>query len=380
MTLDIDCHKGTPAIAAEHRPRIVALVPACNEEDLIAQTLESLLMQTHRLDCIIVIANNCTDRTADIAREYAKRHDTVKVMELEHNKGKKAGALNQALSRLDPDEWDFVLQMDADTQLDHRLVDEGLREFQRDPELGGVGSRCFLKPRQGESSRWEYLLWCFQNIEYGFGDSRRIQNGGRTNILAGAVCIYRMDVLREVAAARIRRRVPGLVWPEDSLVEDYELTLDTQRLGYRTEVGMRMFSWTDAMTSVKELWDQRFRWYGGHAATLRKRKFASESWKESSVQLFYVSIILSRLFMILALLIVLLTVPITQIEPSWWWLTVFGLVMANYIRRFRYVRNRSVTQYFLMLTLIPLELYITWDQALTLLAYGRNVIKPSSSW
>jgi hypothetical protein len=93
-----------------------------------------------------------------------------------------------------------------------------------------------------------------------------------------------------------------------------------------------------------------------------------------------VSIILSRLFMILALLIVLLTVPITQIEPSWWWLTVFGLVMANYIRRFRYVRNRSVTQYFLMLTLIPLELYITWDQALTLLAYGRNVIKPSSSW
>lgn len=380
MTDAIDRHSGTTIPAAERPVRIVALVPACNEEVLIGETLESLLAQTRRVDSIVVVANNCTDRTAEIAREYAGRHDTIQVMELVENRGKKAGALNQALARLDPDQWDFVLQMDADTQLDHRLVEEGLREFQREPALGGVGSRCFLKPRRNGGSGWEHLLWCFQNIEYGFGDSRRIQNGGRTNILAGAVCIYRMGVLREVAAARALRGETGLVWPEDSLVEDYELTLDAQRLGYRTEVGLRMFSQTDAMTSVKALWNQRFRWYGGHAATLRKRKFSSESWKESVVQLFYVAIILSRFFMIFALVFVLWTIPIAYIEPSWWWLTVFGLVLANYIRRFRYVQNRSLTQYLLMLTLIPIELYITWDQALTLVAYGRNVIKPSSSW
>ncbi len=380
MTVATDRHRGTPAAGTGRPPRIVALVPACNEEALIAHTLDSLLMQSHRIDSIIVVANNCTDRTVEIAQEYTARHETIEVIEIKENRGKKAGALNLALSRLDPDQWDFVLQMDADTLLDHRLVQEGLHEFQRDPKLGGVGSRCFLKPLQEQGSRWEHLLWCFQNIEYGFGDSRRIQNGGRTNILAGAVCMYRMPVLQEVAADRARRRQLGLVWPEGSLVEDYELTLDTLRLGYRTEVGMRMFSWTDAMTSVKDLWDQRFRWYGGHAATLRKRKFAPESWKESVVQLFYVSIILSRLFMIFALAFALWTIPVAQIEPSWWWLMVFGLILANYIRRFRYVRNRSLAQYLLMLTVIPLELYITWDQALTLVAYGRNAIKPSTSW
>ncbi len=365
---------------AEHRARVIALVPACNEEELIAQTIESLLVQTHSLDHIVVIANNCTDRTVEIALEYAAQHDAIHVMEIKENKGKKAGALNQALARLDPGQWDFVLQMDADTQLDSRLVEEGLLEFRRDPSIGGVGSRCSLKPRQGKSSRWESLLWCFQNIEYGFGDSRRIQNGGRTNILAGAVCMYRMRVLQDVAAERLRRRERGLVWPEDSLVEDYELTLDAQRLGYRTEIGLRMFSWTDAMTSVRELRDQRFRWYGGHAATLRRRKFASEAWKESLVQLFYVLIILSRIVMILALYVVLLTIPIAQIEPTWWWLAVFALVIANYVRRFRYVQNRSLAQYLLLLTLIPIELYITWDQVLTLVAYGKNLIKPSSSW
>jgi len=380
MTVAIDCQRRTPAPAEEQPARIVALVPACNEEELIAHTLDSLLTQSHRLDRIVVVANNCVDRTADIARAYAACHDTIEVMEIVENRGKKAGALNQALARLDPDQWDFVLQMDADTLLDRRLVEEGLGEFRRDPELGGVGSRCFLKPREGERSRWGHLLWCFQNIEYGFGDSRRIQNGGRTNILAGAVCMYRMRVLQDVAVERASRREPGLVWPEGSLVEDYELTLDTQRLGYRTEVGLRMFSWTDAMTSVTELWNQRFRWYGGHAATLRKRRFAPEAWKESVVQLFYVSIILSRLFMIFALVFVLWTIPIAHIEPSWWWLIVLGLVLVNYIRRFRYVRNRSLAQYLLLLTVVPLELYITWDQVLTLVAYGRNVIKPSSSW
>lgn len=380
MSLISNRHDGAHIHGPVRPVRIVALVPACNEEALIGETLDSLLRQSHLLDRIVVVANNCTDRTVEIAGEYAARHDTIDVMELVENRGKKAGALNQALARLDPDQWDFVLQMDADTQLDHRLVEEGLREFQREPGLGGVGSRCFLKPRKQASRGWEHLLWCFQNIEYGFGDSRRIQNGGRTNILAGAVCMYRMRVLLDVAAERSRRGDMGLVWPEDSLVEDYELTLDAQRLGYRTEVGMRMFSQTDAMTSVRELWNQRFRWYGGHAATLRKRKFSSEAWKESVVQLFYVSIILSRFFMIFALLIVFWTIPITQIEPSWWWLTVFGLILVNYIRRFQYVRNRSPLQYMLMLTLIPLELYITWDQALTIVAYGRNAIKPSSSW
>ncbi len=365
---------------AEHRARVVALVPACNEEELIAQTIESLLVQTHSLDNIVVIANNCTDRTVEIALEYAAQHDAIHVMEIKENKGKKAGALNQALARLDPGQWDFVLQMDADTQLDSRLVEEGLLEFRRDPSIGGIGSRCFLKPRQGEGSRWEHLLWCLQNMEYGFGDSKRIQNGGRTNILAGAVCIYRMRVLLEVATARSRRKVSGLVWPEDSLVEDYELTLDTQRLGYRTEIGLRMFSWTDAMTSVKDLRNQRYRWYGGHAATLRKRKLAAETWKELLIQSFYVAVILSRLLLILAVLVVLATIPVTMIEPSWWWLTVVGLVMANYILRFRYVRNKDLTQYLLMLTLIPLELYITWDQTLTLLAYAKNVIKPSTNW
>lgn len=364
----------------ERAPRIVALVPACNEEDQIGQTIESLLAQTHRIDRILVIPNNCTDRTPDIALRYAADHASVRVMEIRENTGKKAGALNRAVASLDPDEWDFVLQMDADTTLDHRLVEEGLREFRRNPKLGGVSSRCALKPYEDGTSLWKRILWSLQNLEYGFGDTRDIQNSGRVNVLAGAVCMYRMDVLVNVARIWKHRDRPGMVWREDSVVEDYELTLDAQKLGYDTEAGMRMFSWTDAMFSVSDLKNQRFRWYGGMAVTLKRRRLAPEVRLEVVIQLYYLLVVISRIALLLFLALILLLVPLNQIQPHWWWLPMAGLIMGNYIRRFQYVRNRDATQWAIILTLIPLELYITWDQILTLVAYSKNLIAPSKSW
>ncbi len=361
-------------------PRIVALVPACNEEDQIGHTIESLLEQTHKLEKIVVIANNCVDGTAEIARTYADIHPSITVMEIHHNRGKKAGALNCALATLDPDQWDFVLQMDADTLLDRHLVMEGILEFQRNPQLGGVCSRCFLKPHGDETPLVGRILWRFQNLEYGFGDSARIQRSGRVNVLAGAVCIYRMDVLLKVAHCRIQRKSSSIVWREDSLVEDYELTLDTQKLGYDTEVGMRMFSLTDAMLTIPELKAQRLRWYGGTAATLRRRKLASEIRKEVAVQSFYMIVILGRLALVLLWMLVLIAVPVTQLGVEWWWLIMPLITTANYLSRIRYVRDRDVSQWIIVSTLLPLELYITWDQILTVVSYGKNFIKPSTSW
>ena len=51
--------------------RIVALVPAYNEEETIAKAVSSLLNQTREIDLIVVVANNCHDGTAEIAEEIA---------------------------------------------------------------------------------------------------------------------------------------------------------------------------------------------------------------------------------------------------------------------------------------------------------------------
>jgi cellulose synthase/poly-beta-1,6-N-acetylglucosamine synthase-like glycosyltransferase len=66
--------------AAATRPRIAVLIPAHNEETGIQQTLASVIPQLAPGDRLLVIADNCTDQTAERARvagaEVVERFDT----------------------------------------------------------------------------------------------------------------------------------------------------------------------------------------------------------------------------------------------------------------------------------------------------------------
>jgi cellulose synthase/poly-beta-1,6-N-acetylglucosamine synthase-like glycosyltransferase len=53
--------------------RLTALVPAHNEALTIAAALNSLHGQTRPPDNIVVVADNCTDRTAEIVRQHGRR-------------------------------------------------------------------------------------------------------------------------------------------------------------------------------------------------------------------------------------------------------------------------------------------------------------------
>ena len=50
------------------RPRCVVLVPAHNEETGIGRTILAILPQLGADDRLVVVADNCTDRTADVVR------------------------------------------------------------------------------------------------------------------------------------------------------------------------------------------------------------------------------------------------------------------------------------------------------------------------
>ena len=60
-----------PVSGPAPRARLVVLVPAHDEEVLIGRCLQHLLAQDHpaELRRIVVVADNCTDRTAELARE-----------------------------------------------------------------------------------------------------------------------------------------------------------------------------------------------------------------------------------------------------------------------------------------------------------------------
>ena len=91
-------------------PQVAILIPAHNEAEVIGQTLESLWPQLKQGDRLIVIADNCSDQTAKIARQQGatvlERQNSVHVG--------KGYALDYGLRFLAATAPDVVVMIDAD--------------------------------------------------------------------------------------------------------------------------------------------------------------------------------------------------------------------------------------------------------------------------
>lgn len=70
---------------------ISIIIPAYNEEKRISSTLNSYLefLSPKKIKYeIIVVANNCSDKTVEIAKKYQKKNKNLKIMELPYYTGK----------------------------------------------------------------------------------------------------------------------------------------------------------------------------------------------------------------------------------------------------------------------------------------------------
>ena len=100
--------------------KIAIIVPAHNEEVNVAETVRSLRRcdQKQLKTAIVVIADNCTDRTAEIAAGEGAR---VLIRQNEQARGKPF-ALKFAFDLLLKEEWDIFVIVDADTVVDEDLL------------------------------------------------------------------------------------------------------------------------------------------------------------------------------------------------------------------------------------------------------------------
>ena len=237
--------------------RIVVVIPAHDEEALIALTLDSIEAQTRRPDRMIVMADNCTDRTEEIVRA----RPGWEAWSSTGNRDKKAGALNQAWERLEregglgPD--DLLLVVDADTELTERFIENAAAWYGRRPGIGGVCGNFHGKPGGG-------VLGAFQRMEYARFARALARRGGATFVLSGTASLFRASVLRELHAAR------GHVYDPTSMVEDYELSLALRHRGYACVAPPDCRVHTDVMPTVRELRAQRVRWQRGTLEELRR--------------------------------------------------------------------------------------------------------------
>ena len=111
--------KITP-LEMESRPTITVLVPAHNESGIIQNTLLNINKQLTENDRLVVVADNCSDDTASIAKELG-----AEVIERsDANKRGKGYALDYGIQYIDKDPTQVVIIIDADC-----LVDEDALEL-----------------------------------------------------------------------------------------------------------------------------------------------------------------------------------------------------------------------------------------------------------
>jgi cellulose synthase/poly-beta-1,6-N-acetylglucosamine synthase-like glycosyltransferase len=102
------------------KPRIAVLVPAHNEAPGIGAALETLLPQLSEQDRLVVIADNCTDDTAAIAR----RQGATAIERIDPHLRGKGYALDYGLQFLEGDPPEVVVVVDADCFVHEGTIDK----------------------------------------------------------------------------------------------------------------------------------------------------------------------------------------------------------------------------------------------------------------
>lgn len=231
------------------RPRIAVLVPAHDEEAGIAATLRGLRRELAEGDRLCVIADNCTDRTAEIASAFA----TDVFARVDPERRGKGYALSYGLDRLRADPPDVVIVVDADCTV----------------APGALVTLARWAEKTGRPVQAEYLLEAPANPSpktrisaFAFLVRNRVRAAGLDR--AGLPCqLTGSGMAFSWEAINLARPTHG------NVVEDMAMGLDLALQGRPPLFCAAARVRSLLPSSEAAATTQRRRWEGGHLATLR---------------------------------------------------------------------------------------------------------------
>lgn len=239
----------------DHDPqlRFLVLVPAHNEEAVIGDIINNLshMEYPRELYDFYILADNCTDRTAEVARSMG-----ANVLE-SHKDGPDAPtgkpiALEKALRALDgyQDKYDLVMFFDADNLMDPNMFLEVNSQY-----LSANGKadiiQCYLgaKNRKGMVALFYYMSYTITNRFFQFAKS----NMGLNSVIGGTGFAVSAKYLHERGG-----------WTAMSLTEDFELQVAATCEGRRILWNHNVRIYDEKPTRFRASFRQRTRWAQGH--------------------------------------------------------------------------------------------------------------------
>lgn len=230
------------------RPPLAVIVPAHNEAGGIAETIDAILPQLSSADRLLVIADNCTDRTAEVARQLG-----AAVLERFNDQLRGKGyAVQFALEHLASDPPAVVINIDADCQ----PLPGCLERIARVAFASGhpVQAAYLMQPPEAASpgTRVSALAVLVKN----YVRPRGLQRLKLPCLITGSGVAYPWSVLQQVPL------------PQSHIVEDMDYSIDLALAGLAPLPCMEAVIESrlpDARTAAHT---QRTRWEHGHLSVI----------------------------------------------------------------------------------------------------------------
>lgn len=233
----------------DRQSRVAVLVPAHNEENVIADTLKCIVPQVREQDVVLVVADNCSDHTAALAREYG-----VTVIERnDENQRGKGYALQYGLQYLannTPPE--IVIIVDADCQLSAACIDVLALRTETDNRPVQALDLMLANRCPSINLRIAEFAWRVKNQVRPLGFMRL----GLPCQLMGTGMAFPWEMLNRVNLAH------------GNMVEDMKLGIDLALLGFPPAFCPTARVTSEFPESVEVADKQRKRWEHGHLATI----------------------------------------------------------------------------------------------------------------
>jgi len=245
-----------PLNADSYRPRVCLQVPAYNEPpDMLRQTLDALSRLDYPELTIQVIVNNTTDPQLwmPVEEECRRLGPRFRFIHLPSWPGFKAGALNEATRRLDPD-VEIVGIVDADYVVEPEFLSACVPYF-ASPDVAFVQTPQHYRDWRDSP----YLRGLFYAYRYFFDVTMVARARVNAIIFGGTMGLVRRTSLQEIGG-----------WAEWCITEDAEASLRLLARGWKSVYVNQVFGAGLMPLDFDGLRRQRFRWAFGGVQILRR--------------------------------------------------------------------------------------------------------------
>ena len=240
-------------IIEEKEHRFMAIIPAHNEAAVVGNLVESLKNQNYSkyLYDVYVIADNCTDNTAEVARKAG----AIVYERFDEEKKTKGFALQWFLAqKIEEDApYDAFCVFDADNIADENFL-KAMNKKLCQGENVVQGYRDIKNPSDNWITAGYAIFYWTMNRFYHLAR----YNIGLSPLLNGTGFMVRFDIIKPTG------------WDTKTLTEDIEFSLkniiEGRKLGWATDA----IVYDEQPTSFKQSWSQRSRWTVGHIQCMKE--------------------------------------------------------------------------------------------------------------